>query len=89
MPDGEVTIGELSRTIAAMDGRINAQFNAINRRFDNLEFVHRDTYTAQMGALIDRVHTLEESKTWLTRTLVAAFIVAFISPLLVGLVVAR
>lgn len=89
MPESEITIGELSRTITRMDTRISNQLDAINRRFDSLEFVHRDTYMAQMGALIDRVHNLEESKTWLTRTLAAAFFVAFLSPLLVGLVVTR
>jgi hypothetical protein len=89
MPDGDITIGELSRTISGMEKRINDRFDAINRRFDGLEFVHRETYTVQMGMVIDRVEALEESKRWLLRMLAGAFFVAFLAPVLVAWMVVR
>ena len=82
MPDGEITIGELSRTIAAMDARMGAQFAAINGRLDGLQFVHRETYAVQMGAVNDRLDTIEERLRWTGRT----FIAAFVFPVLVAII---
>lgn len=79
----EVTIGELSRTIARMDLRVATQFEAVNRRLDSLQFVHRETYSVQMAALVDRLEALEEAKRWTVRT----FVASFTFPILVGAIV--
>lgn len=89
MPDSDITIGELSRTIVAMDARINAQFAAVNHRLDGLQFVHRETFTVEMEALKDRVHELEEAKRWTARTFVAAFLFPILVAVILALAVAK
>lgn len=96
MPDGDITLGEVSRSLISLETRINGQFSEVkgqvrelNRRFDNLQFVNRETYDVQISALTERVGDLEERNKWLTRTLATAFLVALAAPIIVALVVTR
>lgn len=89
-PGGEVTIGELYRSISGLKADMAAQFEIVNRRFDSLQFVHRETYAAEMTALraeiaADReeINELKERFRWGGR----AIIVSFVFPILVSLVV--
>jgi Mg-chelatase subunit ChlI len=82
--DADITIGELSRTIAAMDGRLTSQLQEVNRRLDGLQFVHRETYEAQREAFSTRLATIEEKDTWRGRALV----VSFLFPVLIAVVLA-
>lgn len=87
-PDDDVTIGELSRRLTDLNARIIDGFNHVNNRLDTLQFVSRETYTIQMGNVIDRVNALEEAKRWTIRTFVAAFIFPVLVAAIVGLMIA-
>lgn len=89
MPDNEVTLGELARSLSSLETRMNGRFDAVNQRLDGLQFVHRETYTVQMGAVIDDIKELQEGRKWFNRLLATAFLVAFVAPVLVALVVTR
>lgn len=89
MPDSEVTIGELSRTLTRMDARMTTQFEAVNRRLDSLQFVNRETYAVQMEAIVDRLEALEDGKRWIARSFVAAFLFPIMVGIIVALAVAR
>jgi uncharacterized protein YhaN len=76
----DVTLGELARNLTAAETRINGKFadlkaelNQNNRqlsdRFDQLEYVHRDTYRAEASAMEQRIEVLEERSRWVTRAL--------------------
>lgn len=85
----EVTIGELYRSISALDGRVSAQFESVNRRLDSLQFVHRETYAAEMTALRERVDTTEEKLRWMSRALVTSFAFPVMVALLLAVVLSR
>lgn len=84
MPAEDITLGELSRGIVALEKRLGEQFASVNRRLDNLQFVSRDVHDEQLRQVNQRLDDLEESKKWTGR----AFVAAFIYPLLVAAVVA-
>jgi type II secretory pathway component PulF len=83
-PGEDVTIGEISRGLVALEGRINDKFAQINHRLDTMEFVPRGEHNLQIRELTDRLAALEDDKKWTRRTLVAAFLY----PVLVAAVVA-
>jgi hypothetical protein len=83
VPAEEVTLGELSRGLAALEVRINEQFGNVNRRLDSLGYVPRGEYELQIKNLQADIRELEDSKKWMVRSLV----VAFLFPLVIGMVV--
>ncbi len=88
-PAESVTLGELSRSLAGLERRMDAGFGAIGRRLDNLEFVPRGEHNLQVKELSDRVKDLEESKKWTSRTLIAAFLYPVLVAAVVALMVTR
>lgn len=89
MPDGEVTLGELARSLAAMESRVNEKFTTVNQRLDNLQFVPRREFEIQIKALGEDVRELRESKQWMQRTLVASFLFPVAVAVVIALVVTR
>lgn len=89
MADDDVTLGELSRALAALEGRMNDRFGRIDRRLDDMQFVPREIFNVQMKTLEDRVDILEEAKKWIVRTLVSAFIFPVIVAAFLAAVVTR
>ena len=83
--DDDVTLGELWRGMIALERRMTDGFSEVNRRFDHLEFVPRETY----NLLAERVQKIEDAERWRNRTLVAAFLFPCIVTLITALVVTR
>lgn len=83
-PPEDVTLGEISRGLVALEGRMNEKFAGVNQRLDTMQFVPRGEHNLQVKELTDRIGDLEDSKTWMARTLV----VSFLYPVLVAVVVA-
>lgn len=79
----DVTLGEVARRLTALEGGISRQFDTVNRRLDNLQFVSHEIYTVEMKLVTDRLRQLEEDKQWTRRTIVGAFLF----PVLVALTV--
>lgn len=84
MPESDVTLGELSRRMVSMEGRMSDGFAAVNRRLDSLQFVNQETYRVEISAMSRRLDELEDAKKWTART----FVAAFLFPVLVGILVA-
>lgn len=80
----EVTLGEVSRALVALEGRINQQFSTVNKRLDTLQYVPRGEYEIQIRSLTDQIRDLEESKKWIVR----ASVMSFLFPLLIAVLVA-
>ena len=89
MAEDDVTLGELSRNITAMRGDFDRRFMEVNARLDNLQFVSRDVYTAQMAAVNERVSDLEDSHKWLARLAATAVVLGLLAPAFVALVVTK
>lgn len=85
----DVTLGEISRGLASLEGRMSEKFAQVNRRLDNLQFVGRDVYDVQVRQLIDRIEDLEDARRWTARTLVASFLYPVLVAAVVALVVLR
>lgn len=83
-PEEPVTLGELSRSLAGLERRIETRFDHVNQRLDSLQYVSKGEHELQIGQLRERLDELEESRRWTVRTLVAAFVY----PLLLALVIA-
>lgn len=79
-----MTLGELGRRLDRLEDSLNSRFGEVTHRLENLQFVPRDTYLVQMNALTERVESLEQAKTWFSRSMV----VAFLFPVAVAIVVA-
>lgn len=80
-------LGEVARLIEALRTETTSRFDKIDGKFDRLDstYVRRETYDAlatSTGVLIDGLRTdvsrLQNSQSWLLRTLGAAVIVALI-----------
>lgn len=84
-----VTLGELSRALGALERRMEQGFEHINHRFDRMQFVPREVYEVQARQLIERLDALEEAKKWTVRTLVASFAFPMLVAVLVAVVVTR
>ena len=89
MPEGEVTLGELSRSLAAAVLRIDGQFTEVNRRLDNLEFIPRREFDVVVAALTEDVRELKESRLWTQRALIASLLLPVIAAIVIALVVTR
>lgn len=87
--EDDVTLGELSRNITAMRGDFDRRFMEMNSRLDNLQFVSRDTYTAEMNAVKKDVEELKESKQWMSRVLVGSLVLPVVVAFVVTWVVTR
>lgn len=87
--DSEVTLGELSRSLASLEGRLHQMFGDVNRRLDNLQFVTRDVYDLQVKQLNERIGELEDARRWTTQTLVVSFLFPLIVAALIATVVTR
>lgn len=85
----DVTLGELARSIASLEGRIDKQFGAVHHRLDNLTFVPREVYEVERKQLLARIVELEEAKKWTNRTIVVSLLLPCLVALVVALVVAR
>lgn len=83
MAPDEVTLGEVSRALVSLEGRINEQFRTVNQRLDSLGYVPRGEYELQIKNLQADIRELEDSKKWMVRSLV----VAFLFPLVIGMIV--
>lgn len=88
-PHEDVTLGEISRGLVALEGRMNDKFNQINHRLDTMEFVPRGEHNLQIKELSDRLADLEENQKWNRRTLVAAFLYPVLVAAVVALVVLK
>ena len=85
----DVTLGEIARGLASLEGRMSEKFAQVNLRLDGLQFVGRDVYDVQVKQLIDRLEDLEDAKRWTSRTLVASFLYPVLVAAVVALVVLR
>jgi hypothetical protein len=88
-PESDVTLGELARSMAQMERRLDARFVEINGRFAQLQFVSREVYDVTVKQLVDRIDALEEAKKWTVRTFVAAFVFPVMVAVTVVAAVAR
>lgn len=84
-----VTLGELSRRLAAHERRMDQRFDTVNRRLDALQYVGKETYELQVSQMNQRVEALEEARRWTVRTLVAAFLYPLALALVVAIVMTR
>ena len=73
MPESEVTLGEVARSLVALEGRINGKFTDVNRRLDNLQFVTRDVFDLSTQQQAERIKDLEDTNRWMARALVSSF----------------
>ena len=88
-PNDDVTLGELARGLAGLEGRINRKFDEIGATIGALQFVTRDVYDIQVQQLRDELAEIQERNRWVARTMVAAFLFPFLVALAVGLVLTR
>lgn len=86
---GDITLGELARNITALEGRINKQFDGVQKRFDNLSFVPREVYEVENTELRGRIDALEEARRWMARTVVASLALPILVALVVAVVISR
>ena len=90
MDDEErVTLGELSRSLAGLERRMDQRFDTINRRLDALQYVGKEAYEVQVAQMQQRLEALEESRRWTVRTLVAAFLYPLLLAVVVAVVMSR
>jgi hypothetical protein len=88
-PADEVTSGELSRRLDAMERRMDAGFGRVSQQVENLQFVHRDAYQAEQRAVVDRLVKLEQSKTWIARSVVGSVIFPVLTAALIAWLLVR
>lgn len=88
-PNEDVTLGEISRGLVALEGRMNDKFAQINHRLDTMEFVPRGEHNLQVKELTDRLGVLEEHRKWMSRTLVASFLYPILVAVVIALVALR
>lgn len=85
----DVTLGEISRGLVALEGRMNEKFNQVNRRLDTMEFVPRGEHNLEVNELKARIGVLEDHRKWMSRTLVASFLYPVLVAAVAALVVLR
>lgn len=88
-PNGEVTLGELSRGLEKLETHMNGGFAAVNRRLDSLQFVPRGEFKIQIDALGEDIKELKDSKQWMQRALVGSLLFPVLVAIVVALVVTR
>lgn len=87
----EVTTGELSRRIEAMERHMQEQFRQVTHAINSQQFVHNDRYAAEQRGIAERmnimqtdINELKESRQWTAR----AIVVSFLFPITVAVIVA-
>lgn len=88
-PADDVTLGEISRGLTSLEGRMNVKFNDLNHRLDTMEFVPRGEHALVVDELKSRISVLEDGKKWISRTLVASFLYPLLLAVVVTLVVTK
>lgn len=88
-PEPDVTLGELSRSIASMEKRMGEGFSAVNQRLDTLQYVPRAEHDLALRGIREDVKSLEDKWTWMTRALVASFLFPLAVAVVVALVVTQ
>jgi hypothetical protein len=88
MPDDQVTLGEVQRSLADFRKTVTERFDRMDRRMDGLSYVRIDVYERDLKATNERVQTLSESLQWFRRTVFAAVIVVVV-PLAIAAVSLR
>jgi hypothetical protein len=86
--DDPVTLGEVKRSLDRLNADTTNRFDRLDRRIDqhHQSFVHVDVYRAEITAITQQLHAIEDSLRWTRRTLLAALIggaVTMLIPLLV------
>lgn len=76
MPDSEVTIGELARRLESLDRAMGQGFSRIDRHLESMQFVHRETYSAERAAIINDLSELKDKMKWISRTVAGSLITA-------------
>lgn len=85
----DVTLGEIARNLRALRQDMTERFAQVNTRLDHLEYVPRGEHNLQIRELSDRVADLEDTKKWMSRTMVASFMFPVLVAAVVALVVVR
>lgn len=85
----DVTLGEVVRRLDSLEKRMDGNFGNVTRQLENLQFVHRDTYSVQMAAVVDRLEALEESKAWVARGLVTCLIFPVVVAIILAVVLTQ
>lgn len=88
-PGDEVTSGELSRRLDGLERRMDEGFGRVSRQVENLQFVHRDVYDEAQRAMARRLDRLEQSKTWIARSVVGSVIFPLLVAALVAVLIVR
>jgi hypothetical protein len=89
MPPEEVTLGELARSLTALESRLDKKFADVNRRLDTLEFVPRREFEIHVAALTEDVRELRDSKTWMARGLVTSLLLPVLVTIIAAVLVTR
>lgn len=87
----DVTLGEVSRRLAALEHQFTAGVDRLGNRIDALQFVHRDVHRADVAAVraelaVERARTdeLEEDKKWMRRALLTGLLLPIVLSLLLA-----
>jgi hypothetical protein len=87
MTEEPITIGELSRTVASLEKRMDVGFDQVNKRLDALQFVGREAYTIENAQVNKRLDAIEERGRWWGRSMVAVVLLPVLSSFLTLMVV--
>ena len=88
-PEEPVTLGELSRSLAGLERRIEARFDHVNQRLDSLQYVSREAYQIEVEQIKERLDGLEESRRWMVRSLAGSFLFPLALAILLAQVLSR
>lgn len=84
--DNVITIGEISRRLKQLDRQMGQGFAKIDSHLNSLQFVHRETYAADMktleakhGALQSEIIDLKDKNKWISRSVAGALITAVVA----------
>lgn len=88
-PHDDVTLGELYRGMAALEGRINKKFDEIGATIGALQFVTRDVYDIEIKQLKDELAEIQDDRKWSRRVIVASFLFPVLVAIATGLVFTR
>lgn len=85
----DMTLGELSRRLDAMERRLEAEFSKIGRSIESLNFVHIEQYRAERDALRSDVADIRDNLKWIVRSVVAALLFPLLVTIGVAIVVGK
>lgn len=86
---GTVTLGELGRRMDKLEVSVADVAKTLGGKIDSLQFVHRDTYNAEMAAVRADVKELKDSKQFFSRSLLVSFIMPILVAVILGLALTR